>query len=247
MRAGVTVVDPATTWVDVDVDPRAGRRAAQDTQLHGRTHVAAGRSGRAGQHAARHDRRRGRRGPPRLVRAAPRSARARPSAPSPTCAPAPGSARGPKVGAFVETKNARVGAGSKVPAPVLRRRRRDRRGHQHRRGDGLRQLRRRREAPHRGRATTSGSARDTMLVAPVTDRGRRVHRGRLGHHRGRPARGAWRSAGPGSGPSRAGWPASGPGRRPPGRPRRRPAPRRTARDRAHGTSGAGGGNEEQRS
>ena len=40
---------------------------------------------------------------------------ARPSARSPTCAPAPILGADGKIGTFVETKNAKIGAGSKVP------------------------------------------------------------------------------------------------------------------------------------
>ncbi|MEX0913765.1 MAG: bifunctional UDP-N-acetylglucosamine diphosphorylase/glucosamine-1-phosphate N-acetyltransferase GlmU [Demequina sp.] len=40
MRAGVTVVDPATTWIDVDVDLAADVTLLPGTQLHGRTVVA---------------------------------------------------------------------------------------------------------------------------------------------------------------------------------------------------------------
>ena len=50
------------------------------------------------------------------------------------------------------------------------------------------------QAPHRRSATHVRIGSDTMFVAPVHDRGRRLHRGRLGHHRGRPAGRARRSA-----------------------------------------------------
>jgi bifunctional UDP-N-acetylglucosamine pyrophosphorylase/glucosamine-1-phosphate N-acetyltransferase len=42
MADGVTVVDPATTWVDVDVRIEPGVRIAPGTQLVGRTTIAAG-------------------------------------------------------------------------------------------------------------------------------------------------------------------------------------------------------------
>ena len=42
MAAGVTVVDPASTWVDVDVRIEPGARICPATQLEGRTTVAAG-------------------------------------------------------------------------------------------------------------------------------------------------------------------------------------------------------------
>lgn len=41
MAAGVTIVDPASTWVDVDVRLEPGARIAPNTQLEGRTTVAA--------------------------------------------------------------------------------------------------------------------------------------------------------------------------------------------------------------
>ena len=44
MAAGVTIVDPATTWIDVDVLIEPGARISQATQLEGRTIVAAGAS-----------------------------------------------------------------------------------------------------------------------------------------------------------------------------------------------------------
>lgn len=42
MAAGVTIVDPASTWIDVDVQIEPGVRISQATQLEGRTSVAAG-------------------------------------------------------------------------------------------------------------------------------------------------------------------------------------------------------------
>jgi bifunctional UDP-N-acetylglucosamine pyrophosphorylase/glucosamine-1-phosphate N-acetyltransferase len=42
MRAGVTIVDPATTWVDVDVDLEPDVTILPGTQLHGATTVATG-------------------------------------------------------------------------------------------------------------------------------------------------------------------------------------------------------------
>ena len=115
MLAGVTVVDPGTTWVDVGV--RLGRDVVlhPGTQLHGATAVddgaqvgpdttltdvvvGAGRDG--GAHARQ-----------LLADRARRLRRAR----SPTCGPARSSAPHGKIGTFVEVKNAEIGAGSKVP------------------------------------------------------------------------------------------------------------------------------------
>jgi bifunctional UDP-N-acetylglucosamine pyrophosphorylase/glucosamine-1-phosphate N-acetyltransferase len=42
MRAGVTIVDPASTWIDVDVQLEPDVTIEPDTRLHGRTTVAAG-------------------------------------------------------------------------------------------------------------------------------------------------------------------------------------------------------------
>jgi bifunctional UDP-N-acetylglucosamine pyrophosphorylase/glucosamine-1-phosphate N-acetyltransferase len=41
MAAGVTIIDPATTWIDVDVRIEPGARIMPGTQLEGRTTVAA--------------------------------------------------------------------------------------------------------------------------------------------------------------------------------------------------------------
>jgi bifunctional UDP-N-acetylglucosamine pyrophosphorylase / glucosamine-1-phosphate N-acetyltransferase len=42
MAAGVTIMDPASTWIDVDVEIEPGARIAQATQLEGRTAIGAG-------------------------------------------------------------------------------------------------------------------------------------------------------------------------------------------------------------
>jgi bifunctional UDP-N-acetylglucosamine pyrophosphorylase/glucosamine-1-phosphate N-acetyltransferase len=42
MAAGVTIVDPASTWIDVDVRIEPGARISQATQLEGRTAIGAG-------------------------------------------------------------------------------------------------------------------------------------------------------------------------------------------------------------
>ena len=44
MAAGVTIIDPASTWIDVDVQIEPGVRISQATQLEGRTSIAAGAS-----------------------------------------------------------------------------------------------------------------------------------------------------------------------------------------------------------
>ncbi len=44
MAAGVTIVDPASTWIDVNVQIEPGARISQATQLEGHTIVGAGAS-----------------------------------------------------------------------------------------------------------------------------------------------------------------------------------------------------------
>ena len=158
MRAGVTVVDPATTWIDVDVDARAGRRASLPEHP-----------------AARRDR--GRAGTPRsaptprcvdtVVGQAPASRTHgvrrghRPGAtvgPFTYLRPGTGLGRSAKIGAFVEIKNATVGRRLQGAAPVLRRRRRDRRGHQHRRRPPSSSTTTASRSTAPSSATTSGSA-----------------------------------------------------------------------------------------
>jgi bifunctional UDP-N-acetylglucosamine pyrophosphorylase/glucosamine-1-phosphate N-acetyltransferase len=114
MRAGVSVVDPATTWVDVEVELAPDVTLLPGTQLHGTTRVGSGATV----------------GPDTtltdclveagasVVRSHGNGARIRSGA---TVGPfsflRPGTdlgARG-KIGAFVEAKNAVIGAGSKVP------------------------------------------------------------------------------------------------------------------------------------
>ncbi|MFZ5872529.1 MAG: bifunctional UDP-N-acetylglucosamine diphosphorylase/glucosamine-1-phosphate N-acetyltransferase GlmU, partial [Actinomycetota bacterium] len=114
MRAGVTVVDPATTWVDVDV--RLGRDVTllPGTQLHGGTVVEDGAS--VGPDTTLTD---------VVVHAGASVVRSHGSGaeigPGATVGPfsflRPGTRLGAKgkIGAFVETKNAQIGAGSKVP------------------------------------------------------------------------------------------------------------------------------------
>jgi bifunctional UDP-N-acetylglucosamine pyrophosphorylase/glucosamine-1-phosphate N-acetyltransferase len=114
MRAGVTVVDPASTWIDVGVTLEPDVTIRQNTQLHGTTAVAAGADI----------------GPNSTLRNTAVGAGATVLAshatdvqigPGATVGPfsylRPGSRLGPqtKAGAFVEIKNSTIGAGSKVP------------------------------------------------------------------------------------------------------------------------------------
>src|SRR5919112_278980 len=114
MRAGVTVVDPATTWVDVTVAVAADALLEPGVHLRGTTSVATGavvgpdttlvdtvvEEGAA------------------VVRSHVLGAVVGPRANvGPFSYPRPGSrlSAGTKVGAFVETKNLQLGEGSKVP------------------------------------------------------------------------------------------------------------------------------------
>ncbi len=114
MREGVTVVDPATTWLGVGVRIEPDAVIHQNTQLHGSTHIGAGAEV----------------GPNSTLRDTTVGARAQ--VVSSTCQGAeigedatvgpysylrPGTrlGAGGKIGGFVETKNAQIGAGSKVP------------------------------------------------------------------------------------------------------------------------------------
>jgi bifunctional UDP-N-acetylglucosamine pyrophosphorylase/glucosamine-1-phosphate N-acetyltransferase len=114
MRAGVTVVDPLTTWVDVTASVAPDAVLQPGTQLHGATSVAAGAvvgpdstllDTEVGEGAS-------------VVRSHVLGAVIGPEAtvgPFSYLRPGTRLSRGAKVGAFVETKNVEVGEGSKVP------------------------------------------------------------------------------------------------------------------------------------
>lgn len=114
MRAGVTVVDPATTWLDVQVVLEPDVVLHPGTQLHGATTVAAGAeigpdttltSCRIGADA-------------RVVRTHGSEAVIGAGASvGPFAFLRPGTSLGErgKIGTFVEVKNSDIGAGSKVP------------------------------------------------------------------------------------------------------------------------------------
>lgn len=114
MREGVTVVDPATTWVDVDVELAPDVTLLPGTQLHGATTVASGATigpdttltdvevGAGATVVRTH-------GSASVIGAG--------ASVGPFAYLRPGTrlgARG-KIGTFVETKNAEIGEGSKVP------------------------------------------------------------------------------------------------------------------------------------
>lgn len=114
MRAGVTVVDPATTWVDVGVLLEPDTTLLPGTQLHGTTSLATG--AQVGPDSTLVDCRVGERA--RVVRTSATDADIGPeSSVGPYTLLRPGTVLGPRVraGAYVEIKGARIGADSKVP------------------------------------------------------------------------------------------------------------------------------------
>ncbi|WP_129339228.1 bifunctional UDP-N-acetylglucosamine diphosphorylase/glucosamine-1-phosphate N-acetyltransferase GlmU [Cellulomonas endophytica] len=114
MRAGVTVVDPATTWVDVDVVLAPDVTLLPGTELHGTTTVGAGATVGpgttltdvvVGEGAS-------------VVRTHGVGAEVGPGAtvgPFAYLRPGTRLGEGGKIGTFVETKNADIGPGAKVP------------------------------------------------------------------------------------------------------------------------------------
>ncbi len=114
MRAGVGVVDPATTWVDVTVTLAPDVRLLPGTQLHGVTTVATGAT--VGPDTTLTDCSIG--AGASVVRSHGSGAQVAAGAGvGPFSYLRPGTRLGDdgKIGAFVETKNAVIGRGSKVP------------------------------------------------------------------------------------------------------------------------------------
>ncbi len=114
MRAGVSVIDPATTWVDVTVSLDSDVTLLPGTQLHGATEVATGAT--IGPDSTLTD---------CTIAANATVIRSHGSGalieagasvgPFSYLRPGTGLGSGGRIGAFVETKNATIGAGSKVP------------------------------------------------------------------------------------------------------------------------------------
>ncbi|MEE6288561.1 bifunctional UDP-N-acetylglucosamine diphosphorylase/glucosamine-1-phosphate N-acetyltransferase GlmU [Georgenia sp. MJ173] len=114
MREGVTVVDPATTWIDVDVTLSQDVTILPGSQLHGTTTVGDGAE--IGPDTTLRD---------VVVGAGAQVVRSHATAAEigaganvgPFAYLRPGTVLGDagKIGTFVETKEARIGAGSKVP------------------------------------------------------------------------------------------------------------------------------------
>ena len=185
MRAGATIMDPSSTWIDVDVTLAPDAEILPGTHLEGRTDIGPGarigpdcllRDTSVGQDATvlLHRLRVGRDRPRRQRRAV------RPAAPGHPDRPG-GAHRHPR-----GAEERHRGRGGQGAAPDLRGRRGHRRALEHRRGHDLRELRRGGQAPyddrpariHRQRHGPGGTG---------DHRGRGVHRGRLGDHRGRAA------------------------------------------------------------
>jgi bifunctional UDP-N-acetylglucosamine pyrophosphorylase/glucosamine-1-phosphate N-acetyltransferase len=98
MLAGVTIVDPQTTWIEPDVEIEPDAEIHPFTVIQGKSKIAAGAV--VGPHAAVVD---AEIGPGAIV--------------GPFCYLRPGThlEAGAKAGTFVEIKNSRIGAGAKVP------------------------------------------------------------------------------------------------------------------------------------
>ncbi|MEV8635985.1 bifunctional UDP-N-acetylglucosamine diphosphorylase/glucosamine-1-phosphate N-acetyltransferase GlmU [Streptosporangium sp. NPDC051023] len=114
MRAGVTVIDPASTWVDVDVILEPDAVIHPGTQLHGRTAVAEGAE--VGPASTLTDTVVGERAVVRNAVCV--EAEIGPEAmvgPYAYLRPGTVLARKAKAGTYVEMKNAKVGEGAKVP------------------------------------------------------------------------------------------------------------------------------------
>nr|WP_239146624.1 bifunctional UDP-N-acetylglucosamine diphosphorylase/glucosamine-1-phosphate N-acetyltransferase GlmU [Streptomyces sp. SID10815] len=114
MLSGVTVVDPATTWVDVTVTFERDVTVLPGTQLHGATHLAEGSV--VGPNSRLTDTKVG--AGARVDNTVSDGAVVGPEASvGPYAYLRPGTRLGlkSKVGTYVETKNARIGEGTKVP------------------------------------------------------------------------------------------------------------------------------------
>jgi len=114
MRSGVTVVDPATTWVDAEVALAPDVVLRPGVQLHGRTAVA--RGAEVGPDCTLVDTAVGEGA--RVIRAHCVGAEIGPDAEvGPFAYLRPGAAlgRGSKVGTYVEVKGSEIGPGAKVP------------------------------------------------------------------------------------------------------------------------------------
>jgi bifunctional UDP-N-acetylglucosamine pyrophosphorylase / glucosamine-1-phosphate N-acetyltransferase len=114
MRAGVTIVDPSSTWIDVDVEIGQDARIEPGTSLRGSTAVGAGAT--VGPHTTAIDSRIGARANVRVAWLDNATVHEAVSV-GPFAYLRPGTVlgAGAKVGTFVEVKNSDIGAGAKIP------------------------------------------------------------------------------------------------------------------------------------
>ncbi len=114
MQSGVAILDPATTWIDADVQVAPDATIAPNTQLHGATSIAAGAV--VGPDTTLTDCTVGEGATVLRTHAHGASIGDRATV-GPFSYLRPGTVlgAGAKVGAYVETKSAQIGAGSKVP------------------------------------------------------------------------------------------------------------------------------------
>ena len=185
MRDGVTVMDPATTWIDADVRLEPDVTILPGTQLLGATVVA--EDAVIGPDTTLKDCEIG--VGARVVRThgelAVIGARAT-VGPFSYLRPGTLLGAGGKIGAFVEVKNSTIADGAKVPHLSYVGDARDRRRRQHRRRHHLRQLRRHHQAPHdRGEGCQDG--RQQHLRGPGQHRRGRDDGRRHGGPQGRAA------------------------------------------------------------
>lgn len=114
MRAGVTVVDPASTWIDVDVEIAADARIEPGTSLRGATAVGAGST--VGPLTTLIDSRLGERvAVPHSYLVGCEVLDGCQVGPFAHLRPGARLEEGAKAGTFVEVKEARIGAGAKLP------------------------------------------------------------------------------------------------------------------------------------
>jgi bifunctional UDP-N-acetylglucosamine pyrophosphorylase/glucosamine-1-phosphate N-acetyltransferase len=114
MREGVTVVDPQTTWMGVRVTIEPDAVIHQNTQLHGATHIES--HAEVGPDCTLRNTHVGRGA--KVVKSHCQSAEIGPDSdvgPFAYLRPGTRLGSGAKVGAYVETKNADIGDGSKIP------------------------------------------------------------------------------------------------------------------------------------
>ena len=186
MRAGVTIVDPATTWLDADVILEPDAEIGPSTQLEGRTAIASG--ARVGPGCVLRDTVVGAGatvinavcdlaeiGPGRQCRAL-----------HPPAARDQAGARHPGRQLRRDEERGRRRGFEGAP-PELRGRRGHRLRFEHRGRHGVRQLRRRAEAPHHGGRSRPDRERHDARRAG-RDRRWRLHRRRVHHYGERPSR-----------------------------------------------------------